>query len=348
MTVVRLSELAAALGLVCEGGTDPLIEGAAGIESAGPAQITFVDHPRFARHLAASRAAAVILRPGVPCVLPCLRADDPHAAFAAVLARFAPRRDRVFPPGVHPTAVVDPTAELGEGVAIGPYAVVGAGARLGDRCALGPHVVIGPDALLGADCTLYAHAIVREECVLGAEVIVHSGAIVGSDGFGFLPGPDGLRKIPQIGRVVLEDRVEVGANACVDRAQTDVTRVGRGSKLDNLVQVGHNVTIGRDCALSAQTGVSGSSVVGDRVVMGGQTGVADHLRVGNDVKVGAQSGVDRDVADGQVIFGYPATEKRRAYRIIALTHRLPEIAARLRRVEVALGFGSQERDADPS
>ncbi|MHB8078774.1 MAG: UDP-3-O-(3-hydroxymyristoyl)glucosamine N-acyltransferase [Candidatus Krumholzibacteriia bacterium] len=347
MSAVRLSELASALGLTCEGDSDPLIRGAAGIEIAAAGQITFVDSPRFARHLEESGAAAVILRPGVATRLPCLRTADPHAAFAAVLARFAPPRERIFPAGVHPTAVVDPTAVLGHGVAIGPYAVVGAGARLGDACALGAHVVIGPDAVLGAGCTLYPHAVVREECVLGVEVIVHAGAVVGSDGFGYLPGAGGLRKIPQIGNVVLEDRVEVGANACVDRAQTDVTRVGRGSKIDNLVQVGHNVVIGQDCALSAQCGISGSSVLGDRVVMGGQAGCGDHLRVGNDVKVGAQSGLDRDLPAGAAVFGYPAVERRRAFRLIALTHRLPEFVARLRSVEAALGLGGPAAEEKP-
>ncbi len=312
-----------------------------------PGQITFVDSPRFARHLEETGAAAVILRPGVTTRLPCLRAPDPHAAFAAVLAGSRRPADASSRRVCTRPRWSTPPPRWAQGIAIGPYAVVGAGARLGDRCALGAHVVIGPDAVLGADCTLYPHAVVREECVLGAEVIVHAGAVVGSDGFGYLLGAEGLRKIPQIGNVVLEDRVEVGANACVDRAQTDVTRVGRGSKIDNLVQVGHNVVIGQDCALSAQCGISGSSVLGDRVVMGGQAGCGDHLRVGNDVKVGAQSGLDRDLPAGTAVFGYPAVERRRAFRLIALTHRLPEFAARLRAVEVALGLGGRAAEEKP-
>lgn len=341
MTAVRLSELATALGRPREGDEDPLITGAAGVESAGPGQITFVDHPRFARHLAASRAAAVIVRAGVPCPLPCLRSPEPQADFAAVLARFAVPRERVFPPGVHPTAVIGEGAVLGRDVAVGPYAVVGAGSRVGDGCALGAHVVVGPDTVLGDRCTLYPHAVVREGVELGAEVIVHAGAVVGSDGFGYRPGPMGLVKIPQIGSVRLGDRVEVGANACIDRAQTDTTTIGEGSKLDNLVQIGHNVVVGRHCAFSAQVGISGSSRVGDGVVLGGQVGVADHLAIGDGARVGAQSGLDRDVPAGAAVFGTPAVERRRAFRLVALTHRLPDLFARVRRLEAALGLGDR-------
>jgi len=336
---LRLSDLAASLHLAREGAEDPLITGGAGLDSAGPGQISFVDHPRYLRLLATTRASAVIVRPGVACDLPCLRSPDPHAAFAAVLALFAPPRARIFPPGVHPTAVVDPAAVVGRDVAIGPYSVIGAGARLGDGCALGAHVVIGPDATLGDGCTVYPHVTVREGVEIGAGVILHAGAVIGSDGFGYRPGPDGLVKIPQIGGVVLEDGVEIGANACVDRAQTDATRVGAGTKIDNLVQIGHNVTIGRSCALSAQAGISGSSRLGHGVVLGGQVGIADHLTVGDGVKVGAQSGLDRDAPPGAMLFGSPAVERRRAYRLVALTHRLPDLFARLRRVEAKLGLG---------
>jgi UDP-3-O-[3-hydroxymyristoyl] glucosamine N-acyltransferase len=343
MKAWRLSELAAGLGLTREG-DDPLITGVAGIESAGPGDLTFVGNRRFEKFLAGTRAAAVILKPGVACALPCLRAPDPQSAFAAVLARFAPPRDRIFPPGVHATAVVDATAVMGAGVAVGPYAVIGAGARVGDGCALGAHVVLGPDSVLGPECTLYPHVTVREGCVLGAGVILHAGAVVGSDGFGYVPGPQGLVKIPQVGKVVLEDGVELGANCCVDRAQTDATRIGAGTKIDNLVQIGHNVQIGRSCALSAQTGLSGSCRLGDRVVMGGQAGCADHVTLGNDVRVGAQSGLDRDVPDGQAVFGYPAVEHRLGYRLVSLVRRLPEIVERLKRLEEARGAGPGQGD----
>ncbi len=175
--------------------------------------------------------------------------------------------------------------------------------------------------------------MVRERCRLGDRVILHPGAVIGSDGFGYVPDGDGLRKVPQIGIVVLEDDVEVGANACVDRATTGVTRVGRGSKLDNLVQVGHNVTIGRACAVSAQSGISGSCTLGDGVVLGGQVGIADHRRLGDGVRVGAQSGISRDVPDGQEVFGYPAVEAGKAFRQAALVQRLPDLFQRLRELE---------------
>ncbi len=338
MPAVRLSELGAALGLAREGDQDPLLTGAAGIETAGPGDLAYLDHPRFWPHLATTRAGAVILRSGVQCPRPCLRTSAPLASFAAALAWFATPRERIFPPGVHPTAVIDPTARVDAGAAIGPYAVIGAGARVERGAALGAHVVIGPDAVIGPDCLLYPHVTVREGCVLGAGVILHAGAVIGSDGFGYAQGPHGRIKIPQIGTVVLEDGVEVGANACIDRAQTDQTRIGAGTKIDNLVQIGHNCSIGRDCALSAQTGISGSCRLGDRVVTAGQVGCSDHVTIGDDVMVGGKSGIDKDVPAGRRMFGYPALEARQAFRLVVLFKSLPRLVERIRRLEAAAGL----------
>jgi UDP-3-O-[3-hydroxymyristoyl] glucosamine N-acyltransferase len=274
-----------------------------------------------------------------------LRVEDPYGAFALILRRFAPPKDDLFPPGIHPTAVIDETAKIAEGVSIGPYAVVGRQATIGSGSALGAHVVIGPEVTIGQDCLLFPQVTVREGCALGRGVILHAGAVIGSDGFGFLPGPDGLRKVPQIGRVVLEDDVEIGANSCVDRATTGRTVVGSGTKIDNLVQIAHNVTIGRHCAISAQTGLSGSCQVGDWVSMGGQVGVADHRQIGDRAMLAAKSGIDRDVEAGQTLFGIPAVDLKRGYKLVALTHRLPEFAERLRKLEKAV-FSGNGREGD--
>ncbi len=326
---MRLSELADWLELPWEGEEDPEIDAAAGFSDAGPGTITFVDTPALERRLADTTAGAVIARPGVACPRPVIRAEQPRLVFARVLERFAPPLERVFPAGIHPSAVVAPEAELAEGVAVAPGCVIGPGARIGAGTRLGPRVVVEADAVIGRDCLLHAGAVVRERCRLGDRVVLQAGAVIGSDGFGYVPGPDGLYKIPQIGIVVLEDDVEVGANACIDRATTGVTRIGRGSKIDNLVQVGHNVRIGNWCAISAQSGISGSCVLEDRVTLGGQVGIADHLTVGEGARVAAQSGITRDVPPGQTVFGYPAVEFRRAFRQVALVQRLPALAQRL-------------------
>lgn len=344
MQPVRLSELAAALGMEWEGDTDPLITGVAGIADAGPGDITFVSQKGFAHFLERTRAAAVILPPGSPSNIPVLRADDPYGAFARLLERMEPCPERIFTPGIHSTAVVDPSAHLGDQLALGPYVVIGAGARIGDRCALGAHVVVGPDAVLGEDCRVYPHVTIREGCVLGSRVILHAGAVIGSDGFGYLPGAAGLSKIPQIGRVVLEDDVEIGANCCIDRATSGETVVSAGTKIDNLVQIGHNVILGRHCAISAQTGISGSCQIGDHVTMGGQVGLADHLAVGDNAKLAAKSGIYKDVPSGMTMFGYPAFERTAAFKMVANMRKIPELLQRLRRVERALEAKDEKRE----
>jgi UDP-3-O-[3-hydroxymyristoyl] glucosamine N-acyltransferase len=339
----RLSELAARLGLEWEGSADPLIVLPAGFTEAGPGAITFAEGA-FETELGNSGAVALILRPGIACDRPVLRAEHPRAAFTRILALFAPDPGRIFPAGCHPSAVIDPEATLGPDVRLGPGAVVGRGARLGRDVRLGPHAVVEADAVLGDGCVLYAGALVRERCVLGARVVLHPGAVVGSDGFGYHPGPQGLVKIPQIGIVVLEDDVEVGANTCIDRATTGETRVGAGTKLDNLVQVAHNVLIGSHTAVSAQCGISGSCVVGRGVILGGQVGVADHLELGDGCKVAAKSGITRDVPAGQSVFGYPAVEFRRGFKLVALTHKLPELFKRLARLERLVGSGQADQE----
>jgi UDP-3-O-[3-hydroxymyristoyl] glucosamine N-acyltransferase len=337
MLPVSLRELADRLGADLVGDGDVEIAGAAGIENAGPGDITFVARASLLPKLAASQAAAVIVGPDVEVDRPALRVDDPYRTFAELLAALATPLDRIFGPGVHPTAVVHPEAEVGEEVSLGPYVVVGPGCRIGDRARLGAHVVLEADVEVGDDSLLYAHVVIRERCRLGARVILHPGCVIGADGFGYLPGPKGLSKIPQVGIVILEDDVELGAGTCIDRATTGATVLGQGTKLDNLVQVGHNVCIGRHSVFSAQTGISGSCSIGDGVTMGGQVGMADHVRVGDGAKVGAKSGIHRDVPDGGTVFGYPALDIRESHRIAAAMRKLPELIRRVGRIEQAIG-----------
>jgi UDP-3-O-[3-hydroxymyristoyl] glucosamine N-acyltransferase len=334
---VHLSEIAAEVGCEWEGDEDPLISGAAGLTEAGAGDITFVADKKLLPHLAQTRAAAVVLHLDVDSPVPALRSEDPYAVFAQILARFAVRREHIFPPGIHPSALVDPSANIGKEVSLGPYAVIGAGARIGDGSALGPHVVVGPDVVIGLNCTLYPLSIVREGCILGDNVVLHAGAVIGTDGFGYLPDGDRLKKIPQIGIVELADNVEVGANSCIDRATTGRTLVGEGTKIDNLVQIGHNVTIGRNSAISAQSGVSGSCQLGDGVACGGQVGISDHVKIGDGVKIGAKTGIFQDAEPGQSLFGIPAFEVRESFKMVATLRRLPEMMERLRKLEKLLG-----------
>jgi UDP-3-O-[3-hydroxymyristoyl] glucosamine N-acyltransferase len=342
---VRLKDLAGQLEAELLGDGEVLVTGAAGLEDAGPGDITFLARRVAGRPPGRLKAVAVIVGPGIEPDRPALRVADPYQAFAKLLAQLATPLDRLFPPGVHPTAVVDPPAELGQGVCLGPGAVVGAGCRLGDGVRLGPNVVLEPDVTVGAGSVLYATAVVRERCRIGERVILHPGCVIGADGFGYLPGPAGMLKIPQVGIVVLEDDVELGAGTCIDRATTGTTRIGAGTKLDNLVQVAHNVRIGRHCVFSAQTGISGSCEIGDGVFMGGQVGLGDHIKVGHGVKVGAKSGLHKDVPDGKTLFGYPALEAAESMRIAAALRRLPDLIKTVSRIEQALAADAADEES---
>lgn len=328
------AEVAAHVGGTLEGPPDAVIRAVAGIEEAGPGDLTFLAHPRYRPALEGTRASVILAPPGVPCPpeLAVVRVADPYRALQRVLEWFDPGPPRV-PPGAHPTAVVDPTAELAAGVAIGPHAVVEAGARLGARAVVGAGCYVGEAAVLGEDCYLHPHAHVGRRCVLGDRVILQPAAVVGSDGFGYAFVEGRYRRIPQIGIVVIGDDVEIGANACIDRATLGATRIERGTKIDNLVQVAHNVAIAEDSALAAQSGVAGSTRLGKRVRLGGQAGLGGHLRIGDGAQVGAQAGVIGDVPPGVTVSGYPARPHREAMRAEAALRRLPELARRVRALE---------------
>ena len=339
---MRLAVLAARLGCELRGDGGVEVVGVAGIQEAGPGDVTFLANPRYAAHLRTTRAAAVILGRGQEASLPCLVSDNPYLAFARAVALLRPPARPL--PGVHPSAQVDPTAVLGPDVHVGALAVVGAGVRVGARSALHPHVVLYERVEVGEDCVLHSGVQVREGCRLGNRVVVQNGAVVGGDGFGFARDGEGrYHKFPQVGIVVIEDDVEIGALSAVDRAALGETRIGRGTKLDNLVQIGHSVTIGEDTVLAGQVGVAGSTRIGSRVTLAGQVGVAGHLTIGDGAVATAQTGIPGSVEPGAVVSGYPAIENRGWLKSSAVFARLPELQRRLRelerKVESLLGAG---------
>jgi UDP-3-O-[3-hydroxymyristoyl] glucosamine N-acyltransferase len=329
---VILRDLASRLGCELRGDGGVEISRVAGIEEAGPGDVTFVSNARYVPRLAATRASAVIVHPGIETPLPSLLTSNPYLAFARAVAVLHPALRPE--PGLHPSAAVDPSARLGENVHVGAMAVVGAGVRVGARSVLHPHVVLYPGAEVGEDCLLHSGVQVRERCRLGNRVVVQNGAVIGSDGFGFAKDDEGrYEKIPQIGIVVIEDDVEIGALTAVDRAALSETRIGRGSKLDNLVQIGHSVTIGHDSVLAGQVGVAGSTRIGSRVTLAGQVGVAGHLQIGDGAIATAQTGIPHDVDAGALVSGYPAIENRSWLKSSAVFARLPELQKRLRDLE---------------
>jgi len=328
---MKLRELAQRLGGELENAAENAeITGVAGIEEASAGQVTFVANPKYAAAARSTRASAVIVGTDFPTVdRPMLRHGNPYLAFARAIEMFHRKPERR--PGVHKTAVIDPSAKIGKAAFIGPYVVIDEDVEIGDNCTLLAHAVIYPGARIGKNFFAHALAVVRENCVLGDNVILQNGAVVGSDGFGFAKDEKGeWHKILQSGPAVLENDVEVQANACIDRASVGETRVGRGSKVDNLVQVGHGSKVGERTLLCAQVGLAGSTHVGNDVILAGQVGVAGHCSIGNGVIATAQTGIPNDVADGKVVSGYPAIENRQWLRAVAVFSRLPELARSLR------------------
>jgi len=333
---VTLGDLAAALGCPLEGNGSADIVRVARIEEAGPGDLTFLVNMKYAHALAATRASAVIAAPGVggaPCAV--IRSTEPYVTLARAVAMLAPPdRPEV---GVHPLAAVDPSADVAPSASVGPFAVVAARARVGARTILHPHVVIGAGAVVGPDCVLHAHVSIRERCALGARVVVQDGAVVGSDGFGFATAADGTHvKIPQLAPVVIEDDVEIGANTTIDRPAVGETRVGAGTKIDNLVQIAHGVRVGRHTLLAAQVGIAGSTTVGDSVMLGGQVGVTGHVAIGDHVKAVAKTGITNSVDAGGFVSGYPAIPNMEWRRASAVFRTLPEMRKRLKDLEQRL------------
>jgi UDP-3-O-[3-hydroxymyristoyl] glucosamine N-acyltransferase len=332
---VILRELADRIGCAIRG--EPTIEvvRVRGIEEAGPGDLTFVANARYLDKLGTTRASAVILSSDIETTLPSLLSENPYLAFARAVALLHPRP--APPAGIHGSAAVDPTAVLGPGVHVGALVVVGANVRVGARTVLHPQVTLYPGVAIGEDCLLHSGVQVREDCRLGDRVIVQNGAVIGGDGFGFAKDEEGrYQKIPQIGTVVVEDDVEIGALTAIDRAALGETRIGRGTKLDNLVQIGHSVTIGRDTVVAGQVGVAGSTRIGDQVTLAGQVGIVGHITIGDGAIATAQAGISHSVEDNAVMSGTPAVDNRVWLKSTALFARLPELQKRVRELERAL------------
>jgi len=343
---MKLGELATRLGAELRGDAELEVTGVKGIEEAGPTEVTFVANPRYAGLARKTHAAAVLVEPGFQEIsAPTLRIQNPYLAFSRALALFY--QPPVYAPGIHPTAVIHPSAEIGDGAHIGAYVVVGPQVLLGAHATLLPHVVLYSGVQAGEHLFAHAHSVVRENCILGDHVTLENGAIVGSDGFGFAKNDQGhWEKIPQSGPVRLGNRVDVQANACIDRATVGVTEIGDGSKVDNLVQVGHGSKVGENTLICAQTGLAGSSVIGNNVILAGQTGIAGHLTVGDGVVLTAQSAVSHDVPPGKVISGSPGFDNRVWLRAVAIFQRLPELLKRLDRVEKGLATQAAKNTPD--
>jgi UDP-3-O-[3-hydroxymyristoyl] glucosamine N-acyltransferase len=328
-----LREIAALTGGELVGDGDVVLTGLARIEQAGPGQLSFIANPKYARHAAETGASALLVPWDMP--LPpgrnAIRSRNPYFAFRQALCAFHPEKPPL-PEGVHPTAVIGRDAQLGEGVRIGPRVVVGARARIGAGTALLPGVVVGDDVTLGEACVVHANASLREGVTIGNRVVIHDGTVIGSDGFGFAFEGGRYHKIPQVGTVVVEDDVEIGANVTVDRATLGETRIRRGAKLDNLIQVAHNCEIGEHTAIAAQAGLSGSTVIGRGVRVGGQAGFGGHLSVGDFAVVGGQSGVVKSVPPKAMVSGYPARPHREELRFEAALRQLPGWAKLLKRL----------------
>jgi UDP-3-O-[3-hydroxymyristoyl] glucosamine N-acyltransferase len=334
---MRLSEIAARVGGTLEGDGAVEITGVSSIEEPRSDTITFLADPKHASRLDGLAVAAILLPPDGPRVrMPAVRVANPHLAFVDLVELFHPSERPA--PGVHPTAIVAATARLGARAAIGPLAIVGDDVVLGDDAVLHAGVVIYPRAHIGREFTAWARVVVREDVRIGDRVTLHAGVVVGSDGFGYLPGPKGIHRIPQVGTVVIEDDVDVGANSTIDRAALGATVIGRGTKIDNLVMIAHGCRIGPYCLLAAQTGLAGGTVLGTGVMLGGQVGSAGHLTIGDGAKVAAKSGIANDLDAGGTYGGIPAVDIRHWRRYSSGLKRLSELFRRVRRLERAAGL----------
>ncbi|UCF65009.1 MAG: UDP-3-O-(3-hydroxymyristoyl)glucosamine N-acyltransferase [bacterium] len=334
MPEFTLKELASKVKGHIVGDSATRIHGAAKIDSAAEGELTFLANPKYKPFLDQTRASAVIIdqKMEYDLPLPAIRVDDVYFRFLQIFLIFNPPKE-ILEPGIHPTAVIHPSAELGKKVAIGAHVTIGENCRIGDGTRILHGCVIMNNVEIGKNGLLYPLVSIRENCQIGDRVILHNGAVIGSDGFGFAPYEGTFHKIPQIGRVLIEDEVEIGANCTIDRATMGETVIKKGVKLDNLVHIAHNVEVGEWTVMAAQSGISGSTKIGHHVMVGGQVGMVGHITIGNYVQIGAQSGVPKNVPDKEIIFGYPARPIMRTKRIEAVINQLPELLKRIQKLE---------------
>ena len=330
---MKLRDLAERLDCRLEGNGDVEILRVAGLDAAGPGDVTFLANPKYASALQVTRASAVIARadaPAAPC--PMLRTDEPYLAFARAVGLLAPNSRPVA--GVHALAAVAGNAAIGRDVSIGPFVAVGDGARIGDRTVIYPNVTIGSGVTIGDDCVIHSNVAIRERVTIGSRVILQNGVVIGGDGYGFVRRKDGTHeKIPQVATVAIEDDVELGANTTVDRPAVGETRIKAGTKIDNLVQIGHGVTVGRNVLMAAQVGIAGSTRIEDDVMFGGQVGVGGHLTIGKGAVAVGQSGVTNSLEPGAMVAGYPAIDGKEWRKASVIFRRLPELKRRIEELE---------------
>src|SRR5579864_3252085 len=328
---MKLKDIAVRLDAKLEPpGIDLEITGVAPIESAGQGEISFVANPRYAAAARTTHASALIVEEAFPAInKPSLRTKNPHYAYAKAAELFY--RPPLYERGVHPTALVHASARIAENASIGAYVFIDADVEIGENCTLLPHVVIYRDVKIGKNFFAHSHVSIRENCEIGDNVLLHNGVVIGSDGFGFAKDDSGnWYKIPQTGRVVIEDNVEVQANSCIDRASLGETRIGRNTKIDNLSQVAHNCIIAENSMLCAQVGLAGSTEIGKNVILAGQVGVAGHCKIGDGVIITAQSGTHGDIPAGSMVSGTPAFDHKQWLRSVTAFMKLPEMARAIR------------------
>ncbi|MCI0530427.1 MAG: UDP-3-O-(3-hydroxymyristoyl)glucosamine N-acyltransferase [candidate division Zixibacteria bacterium] len=334
---ISLAEIAQLVKGELKGEGKTIIQGVAGLENATAGQLSFIASPKYRPQLNSTRASAVIV-PGTlanDLKIPYIVHSNPYYAFAVAVKMFHPEKAQ-YPPGIDPNAVIATDARIGNDVYIGPFCVIESQAEIGDGCSVLPFGFIGRNSRLREKVYLYPQVTICHNCTVGSNVIIHSGAVIGSDGFGFATEKGKHTKIPQIGEVIIEDNVEIGSNCTIDRGTLGATRIGRGTKLDNLVHLGHNVEIGEDCIIVAQVGISGSTKVGHHVTLAGQAGIAGHITIGDQATVAAQSGVTKSVPPKATISGYPAREHTRAKKIEVHVGHLPEYVEKIKQLEKEL------------
>lgn len=330
---MTVGAIAALVGGQVSGDPDVQITGVNGVEEAATGDLCFVRSAQYLPHLANSHASAVLIQEApADLAIPAILVPKPDLAFAMVL-KYCETQQLHHPSGIHPAAVIDPTATLGQQVAVGACAVIEADARIADGAIIYPGVYVGRAVEIGAGSIIYPNVTLREETLVGAGCIIHAGATLGSDGFGYAQLQGAWMKIPQVGRVVLEDDVEIGSCTSIDRATFGETRIGKGTKIDNLVQIGHNVRIGEHCALAGMVGVAGSAILKDRVQVGASAGIKGHLTVGEGATVAARSGVIKSVEPGSIVSGFPAIDHQEERRVMVAQRRTPELVRRVRLLE---------------
>lgn len=331
MTVQEVADL---IGGKVEGDGGTPINGASGIKEAQSGDVTFLANSRYQSLLKETNATAIIVTSdiAIPKGKIAIRHESPSLAFAKIMEYLGPE-PITYPPRIHPTAIIGKNVKLGKNISIQPYVVIEDDVVIGDNTTIGAGVFVGQDAKIGRDTFIYPRVTIRERIILGNRCIIHSGAVIGSDGFGYAIVRGIHHKIPQIGTVVIEDDVEIGANVTIDRARFDKTWIKKGTKIDNLVQIAHNVVIGENSIIVAQTGISGSTTVGNNVILAGQSGITGHITIGDNAIVGAQAGVTKSVPPGQMVSGYPAAPHTKAKKIQALINRLPKLYEKVAELE---------------